>query len=332
MTEENQTLTTNEAINEFYRLKDKYESGYNEKYVKPIVKSKKPNKEKRVEYSKLPKPECINCKRNVGTIFTIKNDKKQDIRKFIAKCGDLTDPCPLDIQINYSMRDQLYNTIISGSKFIEGKKLEIIKEKNNSLFFNKNVIDLFEEITSDLKTHTESVGFAIETNILRNDNPEKHLLIKKNIDEFGKGFILPFKQMIADYTNTTYELVINQAVKFYIDEMVPKLKEIQEMKYSVNFVEYDPDADTYKLIQYANSLENSEFFVKSDDKVVKFIKGVRKNKKSRTMKNFEEEDSSKNKTRKIRPTADLVIEDEDVEEYDGAAETKEDQKGALKQL
>jgi hypothetical protein len=330
MTEENQTLTTNEAINEFYRLKDKYETGYNEKYVKPIVKSKKPNKEKRVEYSRLPKPECINCKRNVGTIFTIKSDKKEDVRKFIAKCGDLTDPCPLDIQINYSMRDQLYNTIISGSNFIEGLKLEIIQEKNNALFFNKNVIQIFEEVTADLKTHTESVGFAIETNILRNDNPEKQALIKKNIDEFGKGFILPFKQMISDYMDTTDELVINQAVKFYVDEMLPKLKEIQEMKYSVNFVEYDPEDDTYKLILYANSLENSEFFVKSDDKVVKFIKGVRKDKKSKTMKNFAEEVSLKNKTRKIRPTADLVIEDEELEEYDGATETKEGQKTVVK--
>ena len=39
MTEENQILTAIEAINEFYRLKDKYENGYNEKYVKTIVKS-----------------------------------------------------------------------------------------------------------------------------------------------------------------------------------------------------------------------------------------------------------------------------------------------------
>ena len=33
MTEENETLTTIEAINEFYRLKDKYESEYHKKYI-----------------------------------------------------------------------------------------------------------------------------------------------------------------------------------------------------------------------------------------------------------------------------------------------------------
>jgi hypothetical protein len=106
MVEETQTLTVIEAINEFYRLKDKYESGYNKKYVLPIVKSKRSNNAKRVDFSRLPKPECINCKRNVGTIFTIKNDTKEDVRNFVAKCGDIPDPCPLDIQIKYSVRDQ----------------------------------------------------------------------------------------------------------------------------------------------------------------------------------------------------------------------------------
>ena len=43
---EKQTLTPIEAINEFYRLKEKYESVYYEKYVKPIVNSDKSKKEK----------------------------------------------------------------------------------------------------------------------------------------------------------------------------------------------------------------------------------------------------------------------------------------------
>lgn len=331
MTETTQTLTAIEAINEFYRLKNKYETGYNEKYVSPIVKTNKPRKEKRLEYSRLPKPECINCKRNVGTFFTIKNDVKEDVKKFIAKCGDLTDPCPLDIQINYSIREQLYNTIIDGSKNIEDLKLDIIREKNNALFFNKDVVAVFEKITADLKIKTESVGFAIETNILRNNNPEKYLLIKKTVDEFGKGCLLPFKQMISNYMNTDNELVLNQAIQFYIDEMIPKLKEIQEMKYAVNFVEYNSENNIYTLIQYDNSLANNEFFVKSDDKVVKFIKGVKKNKKSKTMKTMEQASLLQNKTKKIRPTIELVIDEEEetelglkeVEEIEETKETKD---------
>ena len=313
MAEETQTRTVIEAINEFYRLKDKYETGYNTKYVLPIVKSDRPNNAKRVDFSRLPKPECINCKRNVGTIFTIKNDTKEDVRNFIAKCGDFTEPCPLEIQINYSVRDQLYNSIIDGSKSIEAIKLEIIKEKNKALFFNKDVVSAFEKLTSDLKLKTEMVGFGIETNILRNYNPEKYALIKKNIDEFGKGFIVPFKQLISDYMDTENALVLTEAVTFYVKEMVPKLKEIQEMKYAVNFVEYNPDDNTYKLIQYPNSLEDGEYFIKEDDKIVKFITGVRKEKKSKNSKTMKNSDIPNNKTKKIRPIADQVIEEGEVE-------------------
>ena len=81
MTEET-TLTPIEAINEFYRLKNKYENEYYEKYVKPIIRSNKSKREKRVEFSRLPKHECINCKRNVGTIFTITSNAKKYIKYF----------------------------------------------------------------------------------------------------------------------------------------------------------------------------------------------------------------------------------------------------------
>jgi hypothetical protein len=322
MTEQS-TLTPIEVINEFYRLKDKYESGYYEKYVKPIIRSNKSKREKRVEYSKLPKHECINCKRNVGTIFNIKVDTKEQIRIFSAKCGDVQDPCPLDIQINYSTREQMDTLIKEGLSEIEKIKLNIIKEKNNSLFFNTNVVDLFNKLTAELKLETENTGFIIETNILKNDNPEKHVLLRQTIDEFGKGFILPFKQMIKEFDETNNELILNQAVKFYTYEMIPKLKEILSLKYDVSMVEYDESNNIYKLIQLPNSLENNEYYLKGDDKIVKFVRGVKKEKK-KTRKD-DGELKPKNKTRKIKPVAELVLEDEEEEIIKPSEEIVEEQ-------
>ena len=308
MTVQTTTTTPIETINEFYRLKDKYQSLYYEKYVKPIIRSNKSKREKRVEYSKLPKHECINCKRNVGTLFSIKVNDKEQIRVFAAKCGDIQDPCPLDIQINYSIREKMDISIKESLLAIEKIKLNIIKEKNNSLFFNKNVVDTFNKLTEELKAETENAGFIIETNIIRNDNPEKALLLKQTIDEFGKGFILPFKQMVKDFDETNSQLKLNQAINFYINEMIPKLKEIQSLKYNVGVVEYDETNNVYKLIQLPNSLESNEFYHKDDDKVVKFIKGVRKEKK-KTRKDVSET-KSKRKTKKIKPIAEIVLEDE----------------------
>uniref|UniRef100_A0A6C0KQK2 Uncharacterized protein n=1 Tax=viral metagenome TaxID=1070528 RepID=A0A6C0KQK2_9ZZZZ len=315
MSEEKQKLTPIEAINEFYRLKDKYETSYYDKYVKQILKSKKSKKEKRVEYSRLPKHECINCKRNVGTIFTITYDFNDLTRKFISKCGDLTDPCPLDIQISYSIREQFDKLIFEGLNNIENLKLDIIKQKNNALFFksSRNIINIFDKLTTDLKSQTSDTGYNIEKDILKNENPEKIILLRKSIDEFGIGFVLPFKQMIQDFLKTNDELIINEAVNFYVNEMMPKLKEILHLKYEVNLVEYDEDNKEYYLIQRQNSIENKENFFKDDDNVVKFIMGLRKtNLKNKTKKNVEEElfTGKQNKTKKLKPIIELVEEPE----------------------
>ena len=306
---EQKSLTPIEAINEFYRLKDKYETEYYEKYVKKIIKSNKSKREKRVEYSKLPKHECVNCKRNVGTVFTISN-KEPLLKTFIAKCGDFQDPCPLDIQILYATRDKFDDLITNGLFRIDEIKLRIIKEKNNAIFFNKNVINIFNDITEELKAETENVGFVIETNLLRNDNPEKRALLHKTIDDFGKGCILPFKEMVKEYMDTNNELILNSAVNFYINEFIPKLKEIQVLKYDVSIVELDNVTNMYNLIQLPKSLESNEFFIASDDKVVKFIRGVRKEKKKTRKEDIQLSQKPKNKTRKIKPIADIVLEED----------------------
>jgi hypothetical protein len=303
-----------DAIEEFYRLKNSYETSYYDKYIKPIIKKDKISKrEKRVEYSKLPKNECINCKRQVGTMFSISNTSEQ-YKQYIARCGDVANPCTLDIQIEYSNRE-LYDTgIIDNLKKIEELKLKIIKEKNNALFFNKDVIGIFENLTNNIKDLTGITGFLIELNILKNHNPEKRNLLKKTIDEFGMSFIIPFKNMIAKYIETDNIQILNEATNFYIAEMLPKLKEIQKLKYSVNEIDYvefyESEGSVYKLMQRANSLQDNEYALNEDvDKVIKFIKGGEQMKSNKTRKNKDK--ISKSKTKKNNPISNLVLEDEE---------------------
>ena len=50
--------TIDEVLNEYYKLKSKYEDNFHDKYIKPILRSEgKSKREKRLEYQKLPKPE-----------------------------------------------------------------------------------------------------------------------------------------------------------------------------------------------------------------------------------------------------------------------------------
>jgi hypothetical protein len=325
-------ISVDDAINEYYRLKNVYETSYYEKYIKPIIKAtKKSKREKRVEYSKLPKAECVNCKRNVGTIFAI-NYKDIWTRQFAVKCGDLTEPCPLNISILCGKYQQYEDDIKTYEGDIDKLKTDIIKEKYNIRFGytpEETGIDNFATLSNELKDTTMLAGHVIEKNILVNDNPEKNELLKKSIDIFGNEYLLQFKQMVRQYNESGDNQVINEAVKFYVNEMTPRLKEIQELKYEVNYVDYDQEELKYTLVQRKNSLLNLETFFGDESKVESFVKGLKastaappsgppdKSGKSSTLKVGKI--SSKTKTKTKKKKLEFFIEGEEGgEEEEGA--------------
>lgn len=320
-------VTINEILNEYYKLKSKYEDNYHDKYIKPILRSQGISKrEKRIEFQKLPKPECINCKRNVGSIFTIKKDIQEYSRTFTAKCGNLDDPCPLNIVFDCTGRDELDKEILKHDNDIKEIKNKIISDKNTMMFgyIDQNkAIERFNIDTNELKEITEAAGFIMEINIQLNDNPVKKNLIKTNEDKFGIDYLLPFKSMIKEFEQTGKTEILNKAVKFYVDEMAPLAKTITNLKYEVSYVDFlekkdneDPTekGDLYILVQKKNSIYSLEYTLYGNDEIKSFIKGTKdfsKGKsKNKTKKNLEQ---IHKKTRKLRPDLDFV-EDEDVDE------------------
>jgi hypothetical protein len=316
-------ISINEALEEFYKLKEKYENNFKEKYIKPILNSKKSKKEKRIDYSKLPKPECINCKRNVGSVFTIYLNDSEYLRHFIVKCGDLVNPCALDIQFNYSIRETFSSMIEKGLKEIDNIKLEIIKTKNNALFLNKSpeILSIFDKLTTELKLLTEDTGITIETNLLRNDNTDKKNILQLKLSEFGKGCIIPFKSLIKDYIEKQDILYIDQAIQFYINEMKPKLEDIQKLKYEENMVEYNENEKEYYLMQKKNSIQSKEHWFEVNDEVLAFVVGVKK--EGKLNKSIKIKNQTKNKTLKLKPTLLLVEENELEEKNELEGEEKE---------
>jgi hypothetical protein len=321
-----------ESINDFYKMKDKYETGFKEKYINPLLKAKNSSKrEKRMAFSKLPKPECINCKRPVGTVFSISHDPGEFNRKYIAKCGDSNDPCPLNINIIYGTRLTYENETNKYETEIDILKKNIIKEKYNMIFGyidEQKAIEKFDEFTSELKDSTLLAGNIIEKNILVNDNPEKTELLKRAIDIFGKEYVLQFKNMMKQYDDTGNELLVNEAVAFYKNEMMPRIKEIQDLKYEINSVEYDYEQAMFVLYQRKNSLQNLEYSYSSEDKVVAFVKGTKESSiksKSKTLKMGKKGTSSKSKTRKAVILVEEDIEEEEQEQKEEQEEQKEEE-------
>jgi hypothetical protein len=194
---------------------------------------------------------------------------------------------------------------------INKTKTDIIKEKYNIMFGyidEENGINNFTSMSNDLKGTTELAGQRIEKNIMVNDNPEKRALLAKSITIFNNDYVTQFKQMVAEYNEKGDEAIMTEAVNFYKNEMIPRLKEIQALRFDECFVEYNPDNLQYKLYQIKNSLQNLEILDSSESKVVSFVTGV----KETGIDTMVAADKSQKKKKKKK--LEFVIEDEEEEE------------------
>lgn len=249
-----------EALNNYYRLKYNYESSLDKEKNTIIQNSNLSWKEKRSEFKNY-KPKCINCKRAVGTLFTRTYDDKEYTRILKAMCGDLQNPCNLNITLNTGYIDTIRNIIKGDEKDREETKISIIKDKNNLLFGYITTeealqnFDKFKKEISEISSSLETIQ-TLWMNI--SDNDEKEKLLKRNQEE-SYLIINNINTIIKQYDETNNHNFINDAVNIYINQLVPKLKTIRNLKYDVNFVEFVEEENVYHLVQQKISIQNLEF-------------------------------------------------------------------------
>lgn len=245
-------ISVNEALNEFYKLKSKYESDYN-KYKQKIIKDKNLSwKEKKQEFKQL-KPKCINCKRPVGTIFSVKHlgKENEDSRELKAICGSLSEPCNLNITINPGVTYNIMTHIKELEKDNEDYKNEIIEYKNKLLFgytTTEAAVEKFDKTKDAINDIHFLLNFNYEQYFEIVDNKSKNENIQKLQEEIY-FFIAEIKQSMSNFNNTTNVQFARDAVEIYVKQMQPKIDELVTLKYKVNLVEYDEINGTYHLIQ-----------------------------------------------------------------------------------
>ena len=281
--------TLNKHLDEFYKLKDQYESEYKKKIVRPISQSAtaKSFKEKRKLLRDAPKARCVNCKRPVGSEFSIKYFKEENSlesgRIFTAKCGDSEDPCPLNINIKVQSTVPYQSELTSMETEINKLKKDIIIEKNNLVFgyTNKeNYGDYFYELTAELEGKVELYNLYL-TNYVKNvENPERQQELKKLIITYGAN-IEQIKAMIKEFDETNESKIIDNIVSMYINEMLPLSDKIMNYKYHVNMVEVHDNMA--HLIQKRNTIADNEInnniYKKPDEIILQFVTGVVQKKK-----------------------------------------------------
>ena len=312
-----------EALNEYFKLKNKYDSLI-QKEIRLIGSNEDLTKrEKRNAFQKL-KPRCINCQRSVGTVFSSKMDKEKNYRILSAFCGDIVNPCDLRIIINAGNGVESYLDIISNvEKHIQEEKNQLIQDKNDLLFgyiTTEEALNKFEILKKDISDFTNSYSFHLgELNDITN-NKTKMENLKKN-QETAYLLINEIKEAIQKFNETNQISFVNDSVEIYINQLQPLLDTIRNTKYSTNRVETEDNI--YHLIQEKFTITDIESALVLPE-VIEFYLGSGnktsiKNKTRKVRKNI----TNQNSTRKNR----LVLNEEEQQQEEEEEEEEEDEQG-----
>lgn len=255
------------AISEYYKLKAKYEKKYN-KFISSLSQdSTLTLKQKESKLAKFKK-KCVSCNKDGGTIFSNEDNKLKAI------CGNVNNPCNLNIHIDKGAYQDLYEGINDFEEGLEENKKDIICTKLDLLFGYDSesiVLEKFKKMKEDFELDSIILQEQL-TKLLNIENNSMKKVEIKNQNEKIYQLIDNLKENIKNYNETSNETYIKNSVLIYNKELKPLLDTNMKTKYQINSVVYNELDNTYKLIQ--NKAKFSDYLEQVEEpKVVSFKNG-----------------------------------------------------------
>lgn len=285
-----------DKLKEYYAIKNVYDEEYNSIKVDLIRNQTLTWKEKRNELLK-KNAKCVNCKRNVGTIFTRNTDENLNTT-IKASCGDKIAPCPLNIEIEIDFIENIPEHNENSVKEKNQLQDELIIYKNDVVFGyikpDKKEIDRITKSLEDVDLYFE----LLNSKLLKEDYERIEKI--KNLEITFYDLVKNIKDNIIKFKETGENKYINDVVELYIQAMIPLNTELSETKYKYRAVEIANG--TNYLVEKQHSTDDMEYKIDDYIKVKSFVFGVGngdKRKKSTTKKREKKTDGkTKNKTKK----------------------------------
>ena len=238
-----------EMINKYFKQKHKYENKI-EEAKKKIRKSAGSSKEKRIEYKKFIKSiKCIKCGNKGGTLFTNENN-------VLKQVCNASEPCSLNVEIKRIVFDNLIDLEMKCARKLNTIKKQIVIANMDKLLNYKSkeeTVELFESTMKvSLKKSSEDLRLYSELlNSIENRNKKREQRLRDEInglniangdqilnDELnGLNNIADWEQKLRDEINglniaNGNQVEITNNVNKYINNIIPILKELRELKYS----------------------------------------------------------------------------------------------------
>lgn len=269
-------MSVEDALNEYYKLKRTFENKLDiaKREIWAMDASKK---EKRAQYLKL-QPKCVNCNKasKAGTFFTMERivmeDKTNTYRRLKCHCGNVLNPCGLNIEIHLGDNENLVDLMREIKHEIDLDKRIIIEFKNKLLFGlmqTEEVLDIFNLTKEKIQEYTNLYGKYLElwNNIV--DNPEKKRELNDSMVEYYQH-IQEIKEAITQMNATNKTSFADNVANMYVTQMMPLLSKIQHLKYGTNTV-YVDDANRCKLVQIQHMFDNVSVPTNYEDRVVSYV-------------------------------------------------------------
>ena len=269
------------VINEFYKLKGKYDEILRRKKQKIINNPTLSRADKRKAWAN-EKIKCINCKKPVGTFFSVKN------RRLLAHCGALdnpssgVEPCKLNIDMQLASVTTMQQTIDSFNNFKEADKESIIKTKLNLLFGFMSETEALsefeskrEEFEEDMHTYNEYLELFTD---VHNSKEKREML--RNLTQEAEATIKEIKNLLKKQSSIDDSIdtsdkqlpIIRDAVTIQVTQLDKLLFKIRELKYDYYAIELDEDdPNEHKLVADPISIARSEVIIDVEPKINNFV-------------------------------------------------------------
>tara|TARA_Y100000768_G_scaffold383921_2_gene366936 strand:- start:737 stop:1528 length:792 start_codon:yes stop_codon:yes gene_type:complete len=242
-----------DAINNYYKLKKKYDKQIIDDKRKIINNDNLTKKEKRLKFKQIKK-KCVNCGNRGGTIFSNNNNT------LTAVCGNIT-PCKLNININRGNYTNIYNTELFIKDDIDSIKKNIMMLKLDLLFNYSDETIVLKEFKKEKKDISDLTQSLISIR-------KEYISIVDNIDDRQSINDLNIKlselkeqlKTIANNNNINFNInYINDMVELYIRDIKPVATEIQKKNYKHMELITNTESNSYILNQ--NKFNNSDLYV-----------------------------------------------------------------------
>lgn len=231
-----------DKLNEYYRLKHKYDTKVQDKKKSILKETSLSMRQKREKYGK-HKFKCINCDRNVNTIFDINNGILS------AVCGDKSSPCKLNIKINRGKYMDLPTLMDIFQLSSDDFKEEIITSKLDLLFGYKTEDDTlkkFKGLKKDLMSDLESLA-EYKTQLINVIYNLKNKDALKSKMVLFYQYIDTIESSMKEYNETGEKIIIKDVISLYQHDLKPLLSDINRLKYKNRSIEFNESTNTYHL-------------------------------------------------------------------------------------